>query len=296
MSQSVAVHSKKWRLNPNRLRNAWLKMDKIKIEKLTIFGKHGVYPEENVLGQKFEVSIVLYTNVRKAGLTDELECSINYGEVCGYVKHLLEEQTYHLIEKMAEKLAESLLLRYPLLEKVDVKVEKPWAPILIPVENVGIEISRGWHRAYIALGSNLGDKKAYLDEAVEKLGNHPLCQVQRVADYIETKPYGGVKQDVFLNSVLELRTLLFPEELLALLNNIEAEAGRERTIHWGPRTLDLDILFYDDSVVDTPSLTIPHIDLQNRDFVLIPMVQLAPYYRHPLLGTTMQQLLEQLEH
>ena len=83
MSQSVAVHPKKWRLNPNRLRNAWLKMDKIKIEKLTIFGKHGVYPEENVLGQKFEVSLVLYTNTRKAGLTDDLECSINYGEVCG---------------------------------------------------------------------------------------------------------------------------------------------------------------------------------------------------------------------
>ena len=197
---------------------------------------------------------------------------------------------------MAEKLAESLLLRYSLLEKVDVKIGKPWAPIAIPVESVSVEISRGWHKAYIALGSNLGDKKAYLDEAVEKLKNHPLCQVIKVADYIQTEPYGGVEQDVFLNSALELRTLLFPEELLALLNQIEAEAGRERTIHWGPRTLDLDILFYDDCVIDTPSLTIPHIDLQNRDFVLIPMVQLAPYYRHPVLNQTMSQLLNQLKH
>ena len=269
-------------------------MDKITIEKLTVFGNHGVYPEENALGQKFLVSLVMYPDTRKAGQTDDLECSINYGDVSGYVKQFFEENTFKLIEKVAEKLAESLLLQYPLLEKVDVKIEKPWAPIAIPVESVSVEISRGWHKAYIALGSNLGDKKAYLDEAVEKLKNHPLCQVIKVADYIQTEPYGGVEQDVFLNSALELRTLLYPEELLALLNQIEARAGRERTIHWGPRTLDLDILFYDDCVIDTPALTIPHIDLQNRDFVLIPMVQLAPYYRHPILGYTMVQLLNQL--
>lgn len=271
-------------------------MDKIKIEKLTVFGKHGVYPEENVLGQKFEVSLVLHTDTRKAGLTDDLECSINYGDVCHYVKQFLEENTFKLIERAAEKLAEELLLHYDLLQKVDVKIEKPWAPILLPVENVGVEISRGWHKAYIALGSNMGDKKAYLDEAVEKLNKHPLCQVIKVADYIQTEPYGGVEQDVFLNSALELKTLLYPEELLQLLNQIEAEAGRERTIHWGPRTLDLDILFYDDCIIDTPSLTIPHIDLQNRDFALLPMVQLAPYYRHPVLNRTMKQLLDQLNH
>ena len=271
-------------------------MDQITIEKLTVFGNHGVYPEENKLGQKFLVSLVLYTDTRKAGLNDELESSINYGDVSQYVRQFFEENTFKLIERVAEKLAEGLLLRYSLLEKVDVKIEKPWAPIAIPVESVGVEISRGWHRAYIALGSNMGDKKDYLDKAVEKLKKHPLCKVIKVADYIQTEPYGGVEQDVFLNSALELRTLLFPEELLALLNQIEAEAGRERTIHWGPRTLDLDILFYDDCIIDTPSLTIPHIDLQNRDFVLIPMVQLAPYYRHPVLNQTMSQLLNQLKH
>lgn len=271
-------------------------MDQITIEKLTVFGNHGVYPEENKLGQKFLVSLVLHTDTRKAGLNDELENSINYGDVSQYVRQFFEENTFKLIERVAEKLAEGLLLRYSLLEKVDVKIEKPWAPIAIPVESVGVEISRGWHRAYIALGSNMGDKKDYLDKAVEKLKKHPLCKVIKVADYIQTEPYGGVEQDVFLNSALELRTLLLPEELLALLNQIEAEAGRERTIHWGPRTLDLDILFYDDCVIDTPSLTIPHIDLQNRDFVLIPMVQLAPYYRHPVLNQTMSQLLNQLKH
>lgn len=270
-------------------------MDKIIIEKLEVFGHHGVYPEENVLGQKFLVSLVLYTDTRRAGRNDDLECSVNYGEVSWYVRQFFEENTYKLIERVAEKLAENLLLRYPLLEKTDVKIEKPWAPVAIPLETVGVEISRGWHRAYIALGSNMGDKNKYLDEAVQKLKNHPLCQVKKVAGYIQTEPYGGVEQDPFLNSALELRTLLYPEELLALLNQIEAEAGRERTVHWGPRTLDLDILFYDDCMIDTPSLTVPHIDLQNRDFVLLPMAQIAPYYRHPVLGCTMRQLLDQLE-
>ena len=265
-------------------------MDKISIEKLVVYGNHGVYAEENTLGQKFVVSIVMYTNTRKAGITDDLDCSINYGEVSQYIKCYFENNTFKLIEKVAEKLAEKLLLKYSLLEKVDVKIEKPWAPIAVPVDTGSVEISRAWHKVYIALGSNMGDKKAYLDEAVEKLDNHPLCKVIKVADYIQTEPYGGVEQDEFLNSALELRTLLYPEELLELLNQIEAEAGRERTIHWGPRTLDLDILFYDDCVIDTPSLTIPHIDMQNRDFVLIPMVQLAPYFRHPIFGYTMEQL------
>lgn len=270
-------------------------MDKIKIEKLTVFGRHGVYPEENVLGQKFLVSLVMYTDTRNAGMTDDLECSINYGEVSQYVKQFFEENTFKLIEKVAEKLAENLLLKYSLLEKVDVTIEKPWAPIAIPVETVGVEIARGWHTAYVALGANMGDEKAYLDEAVAKLNDHPLCKVMKVADYIQTEPYGGVEQDPFLNSALELRTLLHPQELLTFLNQIEAEAGRERIIHWGPRTLDLDILLYDDSIIDTPTLTIPHIDMQNRDFVLIPMAQLAPYVRHPILGYTMKQLLERLE-
>ena len=175
------------------------------------------------------------------------------------------------------------------------KIEKPWAPVAIPVDSVSVEISRGWHRAYIAIGSNMGDKKAYLDEAVEKLKNHPYCKVVKVSDYITTEPYGGVEQDVFLNGALEIKTLLYPAELLALLNRIEAEAGRERTIHWGPRTLDLDILFYDDCIIDSPALTVPHIDMQNRGFVLIPMSQIAPYLRHPVLGCSVGLLLSRLD-
>ena len=197
--------------------------------------------------------------------------------------------------QLATKKLEELLIEYPLMEKIEIEIAKPWAPVGLPLETVSVDICRGWHTAYIALGSNMGDTKGYLDDAVRKLDSLDTCRVAKVADYIETEPYGGVEQDNFLNSALELRTLLYPEELLRLLNQTEAEAGRERTIHWGPRTLDLDILFYDDCVIDIPSLTVPHIDLQNRDFVLVPMVQLAPYLRHPVLHRTMRQLLDALE-
>ena len=96
----------------------------------------------------------------------------------------------------------------------------------------------------------------------------------------------------------EIKPIIDPlprEELLRELNRIEQEAGRERIIHWGPRTLDLDILFYDNEIIDTVELHVPHIDMENRDFVLKPMVEIAPYLRHPVLNLTMEQLLKKLE-
>lgn len=269
-------------------------MDKITIQNLEIFAKHGVFPEENVLGQKFILSAVLYTDTRKAGLTDDLKDSIHYGEISHFIKDFVEGHTFRLLESVVEQLARELLLSCSMLQKVDLEIKKPWAPIGLPLDTVSIQISRSWHTAYIALGSNMGDKKGYLDMAVRMLKEHPDCRVEQVADYLVTAPYGGVQQDDFLNSALKLRTLLTPEELLHELHSIEQAAGRERTIHWGPRTLDLDILLYDDLVMDTEDLHIPHIELHKRDFVLIPLAQLAPYLRHPLLHTTIGELKERV--
>ena len=271
------------------------KMDKIYIKNLEVFARHGVFPEENVLGQKFVISAVLYTSLRKAGKTDDLAESIHYGEVSHFIKEFVEKNTWKLLETVAERLAEELLLKTKGLEKIRLEIKKPWAPVGVPLETVSVELERGWHTAYIALGSNLGEKEKNLRFGVEALRASEDCRVLAVSDFIVTEPYGGVEQDDFLNGAMKIRTLLTPHELLERLHDIEREAKRERVIRWGPRTLDLDILLYDDLILDDEELHIPHIEMHKRDFVLKPLCQIAPYVRHPVYGRTAAELLEMCE-
>lgn len=270
-------------------------MDRIIIENLEVFAKHGVFPEENSLGQKFLLSMDIEVDTRGAGKSDQLELSVNYGEVSHFVTKYMQEHTYKLIETVAEKLTEQLLLEYPLIRGVSLTVKKPWAPIGLSLENVGVSIERKWHRVYLSLGSNMGDRKDYLNQGITKLCQKGDCRVLKVADFIETEPYGGVEQDAFLNTCVEIETLMAPYELLDFLHEVEASAKRERIIHWGPRTLDMDILLYDDEVLAQKDLMIPHVDMCNRDFVLRPLAQIAPYAFHPLKKKCVLDLLEELE-
>ena len=271
-----------------------LPYDEIHIEELEVFANHGVFPEETRLGQKFLISLILYTDSRNAGKTDCLEKSVDYGEVSKFVTEYTKSHPCRLIEAAAEYLAEELLLRYELLKGVTLELKKPWAPVGLPLKTVSVKISRFWHTAYLGLGSNLGDKKGYLDNAVRSLDEAKGCHVEKVSSYRVTKPYGGVEQDDFLNACLILKTLLTPEELLEKLHEIEQSAHRERIVHWGPRTLDLDILMYDDVVMETDELVIPHVEMHLRSFVLNPLREIAPNKRHPVIGKTVSQLADSL--
>lgn len=268
--------------------------DKIHIRNLEVFANHGVFPEETRLGQKFLVSLTMYMDTRPAGSSDDLSESVNYGDVSSFITSYMKEHTFKLIEAAAENLAEAVLLRYPLIDGLTLELKKPWAPVGLPLEDVSVEITRFWHNAYLGLGSNLGDKKGYLDQAVKSLDATRSCSVSKVSSYIVTEPYGGVEQDDFLNACLILRTLLSPQQLLDRLHEIEQAAHRERIVRWGPRTLDLDILMYDDMVMESENLIIPHVEMHLREFVLKPLAEIAPYKRHPVYQKTIAQLAAEI--
>jgi 3-oxoacyl-[acyl-carrier protein] reductase len=149
--------------------------------------------------------------------------------------------------------------------------------------------------AYIALGSNLGDRCGTLDRAIELLRGEHGVSVRRISSYHETAPEGGPPgQDPYLNAAAELETTLQPGELLAALLRTEQSLGRVRRERFGARTLDLDLLLYSDSVIHEDSLTVPHPRMHERRFVLVPLVEIAPHVRHPVMGSTMQELLRTL--
>lgn len=266
-------------------------MDKINIKNLEVFANHGVFTEETQLGQKFLINITLHMDTRNAGKSDELTQSIHYGEVSHFAVRFLKEHTYKLIEAAAEHLAEAILLEYSLAKQVTVEIKKPWAPIGLPLEYVSTEITRSWHTVYLSFGSNMGDKEAYIRNAIEELSAFLDCKVEAVSQLIVTKPYGMTEQDDFVNGCLEMSTLCTPHELLERLHEIERHADRKRIIHWGPRTLDLDILFYDEELIQMKNLVIPHIDMIHRGFVLEPLCEIAPYLVHPIYKKTVSQLL-----
>ena len=269
--------------------------DEIRIDNLEIFAHHGVFPEEKEKGQLFYVNAVLYGSLREAGRRDDLKLSTDYGDVCLFLREELTKNTCDLIEAAAEQAAEALLLRYPLVKALSFELRKPKAPIPMPFDSVSVKIYRGWHRAYVAFGSNLGDSRAYIDGAIKEIKEDRLVKNVKVSSVIGTKPYGGVEQPDFLNGAIQMDTLYTPHGLLERLHELEQAAGRERTLRWGPRTLDLDILFYDKLVHEDETLIIPHVDMQNRDFVLRPMAELAPFFRHPVYGRTMAEMFSQYE-
>lgn len=149
--------------------------------------------------------------------------------------------------------------------------------------------------AYIGLGSNMGDKTANLKRAIEELGKVPGNKVLAVSSFYETEPVGNIEQDWFINAAVKIETDLTPRELLEVLLKIEKELGRVRDERWGPRTIDLDILLYDDLALNEEGLAIPHPYLHERGFVLVPLSEIAPEVIHPIFKRSIQELLEVLE-
>lgn len=145
-------------------------------------------------------------------------------------------------------------------------------------------------KAFLGLGSNLGDRQSYLDAACRELAAHPLIRIMQASSLYETEPAGYREQGWFLNQVVQVETALDPEGLLSVTQGIENKLGRKRLIRWGPRVIDLDILLYGNSVVNTPDLIIPHPRMYERQFVLAPLREITPDILHPDGSSTREHL------
>jgi len=149
------------------------------------------------------------------------------------------------------------------------------------------------HQVYLGLGSNLGNRKNNLEEAIRQISQ--FAAIKKTSSTYETEPWGLKDQPKFLNQVLFVESTLGPNELLSLLKNIEQQMGRKKSVRFGPRIIDVDILFYDDDVMNTPNLTIPHSHLTERAFVLVPLAEIAPKLVHPLYQKTIKELLQDVD-
>ncbi|MFZ5825932.1 MAG: 2-amino-4-hydroxy-6-hydroxymethyldihydropteridine diphosphokinase [Bacillota bacterium] len=249
--------------------------DRIILTGMRFYGYHGVFPEEAKLGQAFSVDVELLADLREAGEKDDIRKTIDYGKVYQTVKSIVEGDPFKLIEALAENVAEEVLREHHNAREVVVRVHKPKAPIPGPIDGITVEIRRKRvARAYLSLGSNVGDRLGQLAESVRRLERVSGVRLVAVSGVYETAPQGKTDQPEFLNAVVAIDTDLDALALLEAIHKVERRMGRIRAERWGPRTIDLDILLYGAQAVKLPGLTVPHPRMGERAFVLIPLLEL----------------------
>lgn len=254
--------------------------DHILIDDLRVTCLIGVLDHERVTPQPLRIDVDMEVDLHDAGQSDDLTQTVHYGEVAIALANLARDTKYQLLERLAQHMTE-VVLSFPLVRAVDLRLTKLEPPIPEEIGSTAVRLRRVRsdfststpHKALLALGSNIGDRAAYLRFAIDRLGDRVTAQSQ----VFETDPVGGPEnQDAYLNMVVAIDTELDPYALLRWLHRIEADAGRERVIHWGPRTLDIDLLFFDDVVIDGGNLAVPHPRYAERRFVLAPLSEVAP--------------------
>ncbi|OKL54185.1 hypothetical protein BSZ39_05550 [Bowdeniella nasicola] len=258
--------------------------DAITLTGITAHAHHGVFAEEKHNGQTFIADVTYWLDTRPAARGDDLDETVSYAEVAEAVADALVRGSLDLIETLAENIARRVLA-FEQVDKVEVTIHKPQAPIAVTFSDVTLTITRtraslipaGERDVVFGLGGNIGDVPAQLRQAIKQL-RAELGEVE-VGPLVRTTPVlaeGQASQPDYYNTVVIARSRLAASELLDLAHRIEAAIGRVRHERWGERTIDIDLIDISRFCSDDPILTIPHPRAARRAFVLVPYVKLRP--------------------
>lgn len=250
--------------------------DKIFVSNLCILGRHGVLEEEKVLGQRFFLDIEVTTDARRASEEDDPKKAICYAALCEIAQTVSDAGPYLLIETLAERVIEAILDRFVTVTAAKVRVRKPGAPISASFDTVGVELERPrMQQVGFSFGSNVGEKSSQIRAALGFLEAVPGIEITCVSRLYKTAPWGKEDQDRFVNACAVGQTSLTPHEVLRACKAIEVQLGRTPGDRWGPRLIDVDLLYLGEEEISTIALTIPHPELLKRAFVLVPLAEIA---------------------
>jgi len=272
-------------------------MFKINIKDLKLFGYHGVKQEEKTSGQNFlfniSVDIAKDSFEKDGSYQDNILDTVNYSEIITLVKEINSKNRFNLLETFSEVLAEKIISYSPLILKVKVRIEKISPPIKESIGSVGVELelernpnSHDYEPkiskksiVFLSLGSNLGDREKNLRDAVKKLRVNQNLDVISISSIYETEPMYVENQEYFYNIVVKaaIKSAYSAFELLGYAKKIEFDLGRKSTYaRYGPRTIDIDILIFDELKIDSDLLALPHPKIFERNFVLVPLAEVSP--------------------
>lgn len=249
--------------------------DKVFVSNLCILGRHGVFDEERALGQRFFLDIEVTIDARPASENDNYKKAICYGTLCKIAQEVSDAGPYRLIETFGERVIDAILTRFKTVKAAKVTIRKPGAPIDANFDTVGVTLTRPrMQEVGFSLGSNVGEKSSQIRAALAFLEAVPGIEITQISSFYKTAPWGKEDQDWFVNACATGRTSLMPHEVLRAAKEIEVQLGRTPGERWGPRLIDIDLLYLGEEEVRSVALSLPHPELLNRAFVVVPLAEI----------------------
>lgn len=245
----------------------------IKIKNMVIFAHHGVFESEKTNGQPFVFDILIKVD-KEFDSFDDIKNTVDYSKIFDFVKSFNAKNTFNLIETLGNELCDQILLMYETIKSIKIEIKKPNAPLDGEFECVSVIVKKERISAYLSLGSNICDKYKNLTEAIDRISDIASTKILSKSKIYTTSPVGYQNQDDFLNCCIKISTVLDPFSLLKAFQNIEKQMLREKNVRFGPRTIDIDILLYNDDIILSEELTVPHLQMLNRKFVLVPLLDI----------------------